>query len=315
MTLLSNKNQQKPLMDAQWCRAMATLLASGLSPEQTFIALQGQAGHNNSPLADACHNASLDVAQGLSLITALSRQHFFNRYQLEQIKIGELSGCLPVTLINIGHRLSKQDARNKKLKAQLKLSQAIIVIGLTAGMVITSIKGGDILYGLLGLMIIVMVTKRIYAVLDGDVFSLIASVWRSPTLINHVSVFKRLFEYYWYSLLAAQLDAGIDPVHALMNLQGLFPSTLLQRQARVAQRSLEKGNSLLSSLSQAQLILTQPLRQTLWIGEKTGLLAPTLNYYLELEAQKLEIIAATVYEWLPKLYYVMAVSIVLHVMM
>lgn len=312
MSRLRERNN-KPLMDAHWCRAMATLLASGLNAEQTFTALKGQAGRNHR-LAHACSEALIDIGQGASFVSALARHKFFNRYQLEQVKIGELSGGLPITLINIANRLNQKHERNQKLKTQLKLSQAVIVIGLIAGVALTAAKGGSYFYGIVGLIVVVIMTKMIYRLLDVDIFYFLARAWQQPLLIKKVNIVKRLFEYYWYSLLAAQLDAGIDPVHALMNLHDLFPSALLQRNTRACQRSLEKGSSMVIALSQAQLILTSEMKQTLWTGEKTGLLAPTLKYHLELEAKQLEVVVTTFYEWLPRFYYVMALSVVLHFM-
>ncbi|MBC7751496.1 MAG: hypothetical protein H7Z73_07220 [Candidatus Saccharibacteria bacterium] len=67
-------------------------------------------------------------------------------------------------------------------------------------------------------------------------------------------------------------------------------------------------------MSQSKLILTSAMKQTLWTGEKSGRLAPTLKYHLELEEKHLEVATATFYEWLPRFYYVMAVGVVLHFM-
>lgn len=221
---------------------------------------------------------------------------------------------MPLTLINIANRLNRQHERNQTLRTQLKLSQAVIVIGLIAGTVVTTTKDGSFFYEVMGLIIVVIGTRLIYRMLDADIFSVLASAWQRPLLIRNVRVLKRLFEYYWYSLLAAQLDAGIDPVHALMNLHDLFPSSLLKRSTRACQRSLEKGSSLVAALSQGQLILTSEMKQTLWTGEKTGRLAPTLKYHLALEEKHLEVATATFYEWLPRFYYLMALSVVLRFM-
>ena len=310
----SQNDSRKPLMDAHWCRALATLLASGLSANQALTAMKGQAERNHR-LVSACSKALVNIEQGASFVGAMSRHNFFNRYQLEQLKIGELSGSLPLTLINIANRLNRQYERNQTLKTQLKLSQAVIVIGLIAGTVITATKGGSFLPEVMGLAIVIIVTQLIYRMLDADIFSVLARAWQHQLIMRNVKVLKRLFEYYWYSFLAAQLDAGIDPVHALMNLHDLFPSPLLKRNTRVCQRSLEKGSSLVAALSQAQLILTSEMKQTLWTGEKSGLLAPTLKYHLELEEKHLEVATATFYEWLPRFYYLMAVSVVLRFML
>jgi hypothetical protein len=55
------------------------------------------------------------------------------------------------------------------------------------------------------------------------------------------------------------------------------------------------------------------MKQTLWTGERTGRLAPTLKYHLDLEGKHLEVATATFYEWLPRFYYLMALSVVLRV--
>jgi type II secretory pathway component PulF len=306
-------HHRKPLMDAHWCRVLATLLASGLSAQQAFTALKGQADRHYR-LAKACDKTLVDIQQGASLVSAMARYNFFNHYQLEQLKIGELSGSLPLTLINIANRLNRQYERNQRLKTQLKLSQAVIVIGLIAGTIITATKGGSFFYEIVGLIVVVVVTKLIYMMLEADIFSVLAKVWQRQLIMRNVGVFKRLFEYYWYSLLAAQLEAGIDPVRALMNLHDLFPSSLLKRNTRICQRYLEKGWSMVAALSQSKLILTSSMKQTLWTGEKSGRLAPTLKYHLELEEKHLEVATATFYEWLPRFYYVMAVGVVLHFM-
>lgn len=311
--LKSNGHIHKPLMDAQWCRALATLLASGLSTSQALTAMKTQAERNHR-LIHACGKALIEIEHGVSFVEAIARYHFFNSYQLEQLRIGEVSGNLPQILINIANRLNRKHERNQTLKIQLKFSQAIIVIGLIAGIVLTAMKGGSFIGGVVGLTVVVIITHWIYRILDADIFSVLDYAWQHPVLMHNVKLFKRLFEYYWYSLLAAQLDAGIDPVHALINLYNLFPSVVLKRRTRICQRSLENGSSLVLALSHAQLILTDEMKQVLWAGEKSGLLASTLKYHLELEEQSIEVTTATFYEWLPRLYYVMALSIVLHFM-
>lgn len=305
------KLSRKPLMNAHWCRALATLLASGLSFDQALIAIKVQAGRNHR-LVHACSLALVEVERGASFVEAVSRYHFFNSYQLEQLRISELSGCLPQKLIQIANQLHKKHERNQKLKAQLKFSQAVMVIGLIVGMVFTAVKGGTYIYAVAGLVTVVIVTHWIYRVLDTDVFSILAYAWQHSLLIGNVGWLKRLFEYYWYSLLVLQLDAGIDPVHALVNLYHVFPSVLLKRNTRICQGSLEQGNSLIQALSQGQLILTNRMKQTLWAGEKAGLLTSALKSHLALEEQYLEVIVAAFYEWLPRFYYLIVLSIVLH---
>lgn len=306
-------DHRQPLMNAHWCRALATLLASGLSAQEVMTKIKAQDEYNPA-FAEACSKVIVEIEQGVSFVMALTRHNFFNRYQLEQLKIGERAGTLPSVLLKIATRLERQQERNQRLKIQLKLSQAIIAISLIAGVLLAVAKGTNPLSSLVVLMVVVIVTKIIYQLLDADIFQVLAQAWTSKS-IHKIAILKRLFEYYWYDLLVGQLEAGIDTVQAIDHLHDLIPSPLLRHNIRVCQRHLEQGHTLVLALSQAQLVLTSEMKQVLLVGEKSGRLVAALKHHLATEEQKLELTAATFYEWLPRLYYLLTVSVVLHFVM
>ena len=300
---------QQPLMTGHWCRSIATMLVSGMSVQQVFATIKAQDEHNHA-LVDACNKALVDVNQGLSFTAVAARYRFFDGYHVEQLKIAELAGKLPLTLMNIAHRLERKNERNQKLRAQLRFSQAVIVLGVLANILLAIVKEVSFIREIMALLIVTISTKLIFRVIDSDIFYLLAKAWNHH-ILQSVGVLKRLFEYYWYLLLALQLEAGIDPAQAVANLRDLLPSSVIRNNVRKCQRHLEQGKTLVLALSQAHLILTSEFKQMLLIGEKSGRLVSSLRHHLELEQQYLDLKATEFYEWLPRLYYVVAISLMM----
>lgn len=299
----------QPLMTGHWCRSIATMLVAGMSVQQVFTTIKAQDEHNHV-LVDACNKALVDINQGLSFTAVAARYHFFDDYHVEQLKVAELAGKLPLTLINIAHRIERKNQRNQRLRAQLKFSQAVIVIGVLASILLAVVKETSFLREIFVLMTVVISTKLIFRVLDCDVFYLLARTW-DHRILQNVAILKRLFEYYWYLLLALQLEAGIDAAQAVANLRDLLPSSIIRNNVRSCQRHLEQGKTLVVALSQAQLIMTPELKQVLYVGEKSGRLVSSLKHHLAIEEQYLDLKAAEFYEWLPRLYYVVAISLMM----
>jgi type II secretory pathway component PulF len=149
-------------------------------------------------------------------------------------------------------------------------------------------------------------------VLAIDIFYLLAKAWTHQAWFQ-IRFLRHLFEYYWYSLWVLQSQSGIDAAQIAANLRDLLPSAIYRHHSRVCQRHLEDGKSLLYSLSQAELILTSTLKQVLLVGEKSGELINYLKHHLTLEEQRIEIVIQAFYEWLPRIYYVLALGVVLDV--
>lgn len=302
----------QPLMSGHWCRALATLLISGLDTQQALTALKIQAASSHVALEKACSYAVIELQNGASLTQALGNYRFFNSYQLEQLRVAELSGKLPSMLSSLATRIEKQQARTQKLKAQLKFSQAVIVIGLLANVFIAMASHSSVWPQLCNLGLIILMTHILYRVLAIDVFALLARAWTYQVWFQ-IRFFRHLFEYYWYSLWVLQSQAGIDAAQVVANLRDLLPSATYRHHSRVCQRHVEDGKSLFYSLSQAELILTPTLKQVLLVGEKSGELINYLTHHLSLEEQRLDIVIKAFYEWLPRIYYVLALGVVFDV--
>lgn len=300
---------QQCLMNGHWCRALATLLLSGLDTQSALSALKEQATENLA-LQRACLYAINELQQGVSLTQALASYGFFNRYQLEQLRVAELSGKIPAMLVSLATRLEQQFERQQRLRAQLKFSQAVIVIALLASVFLAVLRDQSLWLQLWQLVLIIVITKALFKLLSIDVFGLLALVWTHQRLLK-MSLFSRLFEYYWYSLWLMQSEAGIDNTQIMVNLRELLSSSNYRNHNRIAQRYIEEGNTLFFSLSQAGFILSSSLKQVILVGEKSGKLTQCVNHHLTLEQQAFEIIINSFYEWLPRIYYLITLSIVL----
>lgn len=309
---MPKRQPTQPLMDANACRAMATLLLSGLSPQQVFgVLAQHIAGH--SRLAAACMLAQAQVQQGQSFYQVLLQQAFFSRGQLLQVQIAEQSGKLPQLLMQFSHSMQQRDERQRQLKTRLILSQGVIAIACIAGMVLALFKGGSVLPSLLSLIVMLLITHVLFRVLAVDAVYVVARIWQGNSWLNRVSLYRGLFEQQWYGLLLIQLEAGIDAVQAMTELKNAFPCRVLQQHVRRCMLYLDKGYSLTAALGQAGLILSSDLKQLLLVGEKSGRLVPMLRHYLEAEQKKLNLIIDGCYEWLPRFYYVVALGVMLRV--
>lgn len=309
---MPKRQPSQPLMDANACRAMATLLMSGLSPQQVFgVLAQHIAGH--SRLAAACILAEAQVQQGQSFYQVLLQQAFFSRGQLLQVKIAEQSGKLPQLLMHFAHSMQQHADRKKQLKTRLILSQAVIAIACIAGIVLALFKGDSVLPALISLTAMLFITRLLFWLLAVDSVYLLARVWRGNSWLSKISLYRHLFEQQWYGLLLIQLEAGIDAVQAMTELKDAFPCRALQQHVRRCILYLDKGYSLTAALGQAELIVSRDLKQLLLVGEKSGRLAPMLRHYLETEQKKTNVVIDGCYEWLPRFYYVVALGVMLRV--
>lgn len=305
MSVLSS---QQTLMTGHLCRAMATMLASGLSPVQAMQTLLMQA--DSPQFADNCAKAVNALQQGLTLTEVWSQFRFFSRYQIVQLNVAELAGAMPQALLRLASQLERQNERNSRLKIQLRLSQTVILIALGVSVVLALLKGHGVLASLCALLVIAVATKALLDLLKLDMFYLLTLVWRSGG-IKHISLNQRFFEYHWYNLLTMQLKAGIDACQALTNQLELIDAPVYRNNVRACSKWLYEGQSLTLALKRSGLVFTTELKQVLSIGEKSGRLDETLTGHLQREEQYLELIVSSFYEWLPRFYYLLVVSVLL----
>ena len=124
------------LLNGEWCRSIATMFSSGLTPQQIFSTIQQQIG-SKDPLFHVCNQAIPLVESGVSFIDVLHHYNCLSAYHYQLLKVAEYSGQLSKVFIQIAYQIERSQARNQRLKIQLRVSQAIISIGLLAHIVLS----------------------------------------------------------------------------------------------------------------------------------------------------------------------------------
>lgn len=293
------------LLNGEWCRAIATMLASGLTPQHIFNTIQQQVS-NKEPLYRVCQQAIPLVESGLSLVEVLYELDCLSAYHYQLLKIAEYSGQLSKVFIQIAHQLERSQERNQRLKIQLRVSQVIISIGLLAHVLLSLFQQQFPLVEMMFFIALLAMTKLIFKVINADLFSVLAWIWHQR-LTKMIPILRRFFEYYLFRFLLIQWQSGIDAEQSFTQLNSLFNSGLLKQKIRLAQGQIAKGAGLTATLLKQQLILSSALKQTMQVGESAGRLSEHLEHYLQQEEQYLAIVIADFYEWLPRFYYVLAI--------
>ncbi|PTQ88372.1 type II secretion system F family protein [Agitococcus lubricus] len=296
------------MIDVHQYRIIATLLSSGLSPLQTLEQLIQQNRTDNRLSKRLVYCQSL-LQQGASFVQACQQSHLFNPYQGQQLLLAELAGKLPQSLITLANEQEQAQQRTQRLKAQLVLSQTVMLIALAVSVVLALFYGQSLVMQLLVAVCVVMATRLLFRVLSTDHLAVMAWLWRSRLLYLSKTL-ARYYEYYFCSLLIQQLSAGIDAQQAIKQLQGVIESPTYRIHVRKALSLLEEGKSLTLALTKSELILHPALKQIWSIGEYSGRLESHVQHYLATEAQYLRLLTDSFYTWLPRLYYALTLIVI-----
>lgn len=292
------------LLNGECCRAIATMLASGLTPQHIFNTIQQQLS-SKEPLYKVCQQAIPLVEAGVSFVDVLYELHCLSRYHYQLLKVAEYSGQLSHVFIQIAHQLERSQERNQRLKVQLRISQAIISVGLLTHVLLSLFQQQFPLVEMVFFIALLTMTKLIFKIINANLFSVLAWIWHQR-LANSIPILRRFFECYLFRFLLIQWQSGIDAEQSLAQLNSLFNSGLLKQKIRLAQGQIAKGAGLTATLLKQQLILSSALKQTMQVGESAGRLSEHLEHYLQQEEEYLALVIASFYEWLPRFYYVLA---------
>lgn len=293
------------LLNGEWCRSIATMLASGLTPVQVFTTIQQQVS-TKEPFYRVCQQAIPLLESGLSLVEVLYELDCLSAYHYQLLKVAEYSGQLSTVFIQIAHQLERSQQRNQRLKIQLRVSQAIISIGLLAHLLLSLFKQQFPIIEMVFFIALLTITRFILNLINANLFSVLAWIWQSR-FAQKISIFTRFFEYYLFRLLLIQWQSGIDPEQGLAQLQLLFANPSLKQKIRLSQAQIAKGAALTTTLTKHQLILSSHLKQVMQIGETAGRLTDHLAHYLQQEEKYLALVIESIYEWLPRFYYLLAI--------
>lgn len=256
----------------------------------------------------------IDLKKGAALSAALTKAKLITVYEKIILEVAENSGKTSVALnfIATSHELKQQ--RIKRFKAQLWLPVAVVVIAFLVGTVLSIAKGSSFLASIFSnsfsLAIVWVSTLALLALLRIDILYWLSLGWRLG-LQKSVGLYQHYFEYYFYTLLLWQVEAGVDYHTALGKNSKLLNARPYQIKIRNSQKLVESGKSIIHALNQNQLIFSHDFRHILSTGEQSGTLERSMNKVLDIRKTQIELTSDTVYVWLPRLYYVVIVLAIL----
>lgn len=292
-------------------RALGALLSAGISPAQAAASLRDQEDIP-APVRRRLESAARLLAEGKSFVEAFGPTGLFQRYELEILRVSEIGGQLPQALVAMADRAEKAQARISTLRARFALPAAVLVIAMLAGTVLGAFRDGPqavtVLGNLVTLLTVYVLTRVLMRMVTMDGLAWAGVFWQLG-LTRRFAVCRRQFEFYWYGLFMAMVEAGVDFQAALNGMIGLIRAPSYQAQARNGYRQLGRGTSLSQALADNGLILTEALRLAVHVGERSGRLTDAIRQHLATQQRSFEVLVQSLDDWLPRAYYLVVLVV------
>jgi len=283
---------------------LARLIEADIAPIAAVERLLGDP-HEDKDRA-ALQALAADLKRGCSLARALGSAGAAGRLECAVVDVGAQAGKLALALRFVADRFETRVRRAASLRVRLWLPNFVLFVALAVGVVRAVTAGAAPAAALfkavlVGLAVIVL-TRILLAALKLDANVWLTFGWRLG-LHRRSALFREYFEQVFYTLVAWQAAAGIDPVTAAKALRGLLDAPDYVRAVDRYRRSVTDGRAFSRALEDAGLLVPGELRQVIVSGEASGRLAGSLEHYLGLQQARLERVTDTVFTWLPRFYY------------
>lgn len=310
--------------DAQRLRSLATLLGAGLAPVQALDVLQKQFPGS----AIALGRMSQRLRGGESLARALSQAQVLSPSTVDILQVAESAGQLEEALRQIASSAERRRRRIRAFRAKLWLPWGVLIMALLGGsllrMQIYDASSSGVLLDLgLCLGLVAAVTGLLLRLLETDTVQWLSRGWCLGTRVRsrlaafgaahgkeqRSRLYSSAYEYYFFGLLLWPLKAGADCGSALASTAKLMQCNDYQRAVYRAQNCVYRGETLADALQQAGLLLSTEMAQLIRSAEQAGRVAPAIEHHLAILQQRLELAAQTLYEWLPRFYYLLVLGV------
>ncbi|WP_020681810.1 type II secretion system F family protein [Marinobacterium rhizophilum] len=322
--------------DAERLRSLATLLGAGLAPVQALDVLQQQFPGS----AIALGRMSQRLRGGESLARTLSQAQVLSPSTADILQVAENAGQLDEALRQVAASAERRRKRIRAFRVKLWLPWGVLIMALFAGSLLrmqmhdASLSGVSLDLGLwLGL--VAVVTGLLLRLLETDTVQWLSWGWclgaRGRSCLaafgavrdathgaahgaahgkkQRSRLYNLAYEYYFLALLLWPLKAGADCGSALASTARLLQCSDYQRAVRRAQHCVYRGETLADALQQTGLLLSTEMTQLIRSAEQAGRVAPAIEHQLALLQQRLELAAQTLYEWLPRFYYLLVLGV------
>ncbi|UTW10211.1 type II secretion system F family protein [Marinobacterium rhizophilum] len=294
--------------NAAQLRSLATLLGAGIAPVQALGVMQRQFPEQAAGLG----RMSRLLRGGTSLANALTQAQALGSGACQTLQAAEAAGQLDAALRQVAACAEQQYLRIRAFKARLWLPWVVLVIALLAGCLIRLQTPGASLPGVffdLGLSLgwVALVTVLLLYLLQLDRMHWLSWGWRWK--LQGTRLYALVYECHFFGLLFWALNAGIDCAQALGNASAFLRNPDYQRAVRRAEILAAGGESLTAALQQAGLVLSVEMTQLLDSAEQAGRIAPAIEHQLGILQQRLELRTQSLYEWLPRFYYLLVLGV------
>lgn len=292
----------------QQFRQLATLIESGSDIIKALDILNEQ-----SPCG-TLQTLIRRLQRGSSLSVALNNERLTGIYERTLLEVAQHSGKLSNALNEIANFHESRQQRVQRLKKQLWLSITIVSIAVVIGTALDVARGHppltSVLSNALVLVLILVVNQCLFSLLQRDIFSWLSTGW-GIGLQKSVSLYQRYFEFYFYTLLNWQIEAGNDLQSAFNKCSTILANKSYQKKIKNCLQQIQQGQGIADILRQNDLVFSTGLNQTLITGEQSGSLHQAISHYLRLERESLEATTDAIFRWLPRIYYILVLSFVL----
>ena len=250
------------------------------------------------------------LTKGQTLANAIYACKLCNRIENEIIKVAENSGKLQSALRWINNNIEQRQNRTRQLRTRLLLPNFVMLLMVIINIFIALANHANLFNVIINSSVTIIILASSTLVLlrfaESDATSWLSLGWQL-NFHNTSTLFRRYFNFYLFTLLYWQVEAGVNYVTGAKQLSKLIDSDSYQKAIRHYQTLLSNGNSVVNSLASTQLISSGELAQTLRTGEESGRMSQALNHYLILEQQRLSQSSDTIHTWIPRIYYLIIV--------
>ena len=287
---------------------IAQLLEAGIAPLDAVERLHSNRGGEQRAL----DGLGRDLKQGRSLAAAVSAAGFATRLESEILKAAENAGKLTVALRLVAANFERRRSRAMRLRMRLWLPNTVVFIAVAIGVVRATTVGVAVSAALFNAIVIALtvtvVTQTMVAMARRDPARWLALGWRFG-LQRSNALFRQYFEQTFYTLFAWQTDAGLDHVAGAKNLAGLIDTKSYSSAVGRYQRLVTAGGGVADALQRAQLMVPGELAEIFKVGEQSGRLVAALQHYLTDQGYRLEHVTASIFTWIPRIYYLIVLLI------
>lgn len=281
---------------------LAQLLEAGLDPATAVSRIRA----DNSADTRALEQLGMTLRRGRSLAAGLAAAGYTGKLDNAIIGVGEQTGKITTALRALARRVERRRSRTTRLRAQLWLPNAVLVIMLASNVVRALAAGTELSVALLDAALVGIpvfgIACAIVAATAHDTIAWLRMAWRTK-LIDSSATLREYFNCTFFTLFAWQANAGVDLITGATTLAALIDDPRYRQQVERYRAALRRGESVTTALTGAGLLRGGELNEVLRVAEHAGRIGSALEHYLVAQGERLERITDIVFAWLPRAYY------------